>query len=289
MFTEIPDSFFESRLKDEDFAIDLMHGLTLLESHDKKRAREAFKKAVCMFQPDEIYYLGLMYKEGRRVGENLEAALMFFDLATKKGSGFGAYQLGCCYRDGLGVGKSSAQADLFFKMASDMGCVDAKKELGLITGKKSKYSAHEERSDDFDGECYTEEFGSHEEGDVFGNSYSELFGEDQKPSGDNRQKITPQKVMPKKIIPQKVTSKRITPKATACAVTAPKKESSCTAPSSALKKTNTKRSGFFESQRRPDSKRTEITRLVINGDGEDAPSSQEKPSSTRCGSCCTIL
>jgi TPR repeat protein len=91
-----------------------------------------FEKAVAQGDPDAMFDLALLYRDGRGVVQSFEKAAELFTMAAEKGDVKAMFGLGCLYRDGRGVVQSFKKAVELWTMAAEQRDADAMTGLGLL-------------------------------------------------------------------------------------------------------------------------------------------------------------
>jgi TPR repeat protein len=80
-----------------------------------------FEKAVAQGDPDAMYNLALLYRDGQGVEQSVEKEIELYTLAAEQGYAKALFNLGCIYRDGQGVVQSFEKAVELFTMVSEQG------------------------------------------------------------------------------------------------------------------------------------------------------------------------
>lgn len=90
-------------------------------SKDDALGNELFRKCYPMLGDTalELFYKGILKKEGRGVERNFEEAFQLYKRSSELGFVQAHINLGSCYREGQGVAKDLVMAFKCFKMASD--------------------------------------------------------------------------------------------------------------------------------------------------------------------------
>jgi len=88
---------------------------------DIEKGKDLFRTCYPMMgdTPLELFYKGIMKKEGRGVEKNYDEAFQFYKRSSDMGFVQAHINLGSCYREGDGVEKDLVTAFKCFKMASD--------------------------------------------------------------------------------------------------------------------------------------------------------------------------
>ena len=76
--------------------------------------------------------LGLCYKKGVGVGQDLQKAVELYTAAANQGCVAAQNNLGTCYQLGLGIDKDSQKAVELYTVAANQGCVAAQNNLGTF-------------------------------------------------------------------------------------------------------------------------------------------------------------
>jgi TPR repeat protein len=90
------------------------------------------KKATEEWDADAQYKLGLMYAEGRGVGQNDAKAAQWFGAAAWQGNVKAQYRIGQMYAKGQGVARNDLEAMRWFRKAARQGDKDAKAALDVL-------------------------------------------------------------------------------------------------------------------------------------------------------------
>lgn len=114
--------------------IEFQLGLKNLKANRPKAAVDNFKTASTHHHPEATFNLGICYEKGMGIEKNLKSAMQCYRAAANLGHKKSMYNLGVFYAQGLGgLKKNRVAARECFKTASQMGLIDAKIALGLIT------------------------------------------------------------------------------------------------------------------------------------------------------------
>ncbi len=97
-----------------------------------KRALPFIIASTIKGNPIAQVFLGLMYKNGKGVAQNLGEAIRLFELAAKQGDADGQYNLGSLYDNGLGVVQNHKEAVKLYELSASQGFIDAQLRLGLM-------------------------------------------------------------------------------------------------------------------------------------------------------------
>jgi len=95
---------------------------------DVQKGQELFKKSYPLMGSSslELFYKGIMNKEGRGIDKNYDLAFSFYKRSSDMGFVQAHINLGSCFREGHGVERDLKEAFRCFKMAADK-----KSPLGL--------------------------------------------------------------------------------------------------------------------------------------------------------------
>jgi len=91
-----------------------------------------WEKAVAQGDPDAMYNLALLYKDGQGVVQSVEKEIELYTLAAEQGYAKALFNLGCMYRDGQGVVQSFEKSVELYTMAAKQGQVEAMVGLGKL-------------------------------------------------------------------------------------------------------------------------------------------------------------
>jgi len=104
-------------------------GKGVAQSH--KKAAELFTMAADQGHASAMNNLGLMYQKGEGVAQSYHQAFELYTVAAGQEQVNAIFALGCLYRDGQGVAKSYQKAVELFTMAAEKGEVGAMTSLGI--------------------------------------------------------------------------------------------------------------------------------------------------------------
>jgi len=91
-----------------------------------------YEKAVAQRDPDAMYDLGLLYRNGQGVAQSDEKAVELYTMAVEREHLNAMNNLGNMYRDGKGVVQSYKKAAELYTMAAEQGQVEAMTSLGCM-------------------------------------------------------------------------------------------------------------------------------------------------------------
>ena len=78
------------------------------------------------------YRLGIMYRAGRGVAQDVPQGAFWLHKAAEQGQVEAQYQLGCLFREGTGVARDEMQAAAWFRKAAENGHADAQYALASL-------------------------------------------------------------------------------------------------------------------------------------------------------------
>lgn len=98
-----------------------------------------FESADATDKAEAMFYLGLMYDEGRGVLKDSRKAAELFHQSAQGGYGRGCNAIGICYRDGDGVEKDIEAAIRWFEAGAQLNMAACYRNLGYIYKDKKQY------------------------------------------------------------------------------------------------------------------------------------------------------
>ena len=99
---------------------------------DLAQATRWFRMVAERGDPEGQYELGRMYESGEGVPENDAEAVRWYRLAAEQGHAGGQNNLGISYAEGLGVLRDPAEAERWLRMAAEQGVAEAQFNLGRM-------------------------------------------------------------------------------------------------------------------------------------------------------------
>jgi TPR repeat protein/S1-C subfamily serine protease len=111
---------------------DFDRGLEAYHRGDYATALKEFRAGAEQGDMDAQYGLGVIYRDGQGVTEDVVEALRWFELAATQGYAMAQFNIGVIYAYGQGVPKNDAQAARWFHQAAEQGLASAQFELGII-------------------------------------------------------------------------------------------------------------------------------------------------------------
>jgi TPR repeat protein len=121
-----------SAAKSGNVVAQLKLGHLYYQGFDGKEALRWFRQAAEQGAAEAQYNLGVMYRDGLGVPQNIEKAIKLFEQAAKQGYAKAKCSLGVMYRDGQGMPKNDKEAMKLFEQAAKQGLAEAQYNLGLM-------------------------------------------------------------------------------------------------------------------------------------------------------------
>ena len=110
------------------------------KSGNYELAFSEFELADTTDKPEAMFYLGLMYDEGRGVLKDSRKAAELFHQSAQGGYGRGCNAIGVCYRDGDGVEKDIEVAIRWFEAGAQLNTPACYRNIGYIYRDKKQYA-----------------------------------------------------------------------------------------------------------------------------------------------------
>src|SRR5450759_3384219 len=121
-------------------------GITAYESGDYQTAIEKWQTLIQQGSPDGLFYLGVMYDQGKGLAQDKTKAFQLYSEAAQKDHISAQYNLGIQYTTGEGVTQDFSKAEYWWTKAAERGLMQAQFNLGNLyyygmTGKKNPATA----------------------------------------------------------------------------------------------------------------------------------------------------
>jgi TPR repeat protein len=117
----------------------LVEAVAAYNSGNYELAFSEFESADAIDKAEAMFYLGLMYDEGRGVLKDSRKAAELFHQSAQGGYGRGCNAIGICYRDGDGVEKDIEVAIRWFEAGAQLNMAACYRNLGYIYKDKKQY------------------------------------------------------------------------------------------------------------------------------------------------------
>ena len=114
------------------WSADFQKGLAAYNKGEFVVAFNEFTLLAKQEHPSAIHYIGMMYRNGRGVKQNIETAIKWFTKGSELGNRESSYNMAIAYDQGMGnIIKNEKIAFKYYKLAAERGYADAQYNVGL--------------------------------------------------------------------------------------------------------------------------------------------------------------